>query len=174
MALSELDSLTKIAQQTVQTVAIVAGGAWAYFKFIRGRLFHHRAELNLAADLVKVAESTALKVRLEVKNAGASQLPIASCEVIASVRSGTLVQKWTRVANSRTPIIRSQIVESQETVAGQELVEVPAPYPEGVGHAYRVRAEMLTERRRFREAQVRFTDAIVTVGEREHCADRLQ
>jgi hypothetical protein len=165
MTLSELESVTKIAQQTAQVVAIVWGGAWAYLKFVRGRTFHYRAELAVDAKMVKLAEATALKVTVHVKNAGATKLPLTACDVVAAVQSGTVVRKWTEVPNSRIPIVLSQTVESDETVGGQELIDVPAPHPEGVALAYRARAELETGAKRFHRAQIRYADAIVTVEE---------
>jgi hypothetical protein len=174
MTLSELESVTKIAQQAVQILAIVWGGVWAYLKFVRGRTFHPRAEVAVEAERVSVGETTALKVTVTITNAGASKLPVASCDVVTAILSGPVVHTWTDVANSRIPIVPPQIVESDESVRGQEIVEVPAPHPQGVAMAYRVRAEVLTARTRSREPQVRYTDAIVTVEEQRNGLDRFQ
>jgi hypothetical protein len=36
----------------LQAVAIVVGGFFAYYKFVRGRTFHRRAELSVDAELI--------------------------------------------------------------------------------------------------------------------------
>jgi hypothetical protein len=58
----------------VQSLAIAVGGAWAYFKFVRGRTFTHRGELRVAASLVTCGTEIALKVTATFRNTGLSQI----------------------------------------------------------------------------------------------------
>lgn len=68
--LDTLDILLKI----LNALAILIGGFWAYIKFIKGRLFHPRLELNLEGQLLKNNNISHLLLRYEVKNVGLSKV----------------------------------------------------------------------------------------------------
>ena len=59
-----------------QALAILLGGLWAYFKFVRGRTFAHRLELGIDASTVATAQGTGLKVTATVKNVGLTKLTL--------------------------------------------------------------------------------------------------
>ena len=62
----------------VQAVAILAGGGWAYFKFVHGRTFAHRGELDIRSSFVVAAgEVGALHVCVTFRNTGLSQIPLS-------------------------------------------------------------------------------------------------
>jgi len=46
-----LQQATTVAYNIVTSSAVVIGGIWAYFKFVRGRAFANRAELGVSALL---------------------------------------------------------------------------------------------------------------------------
>lgn len=79
MNICTLKTVAEIAQATTTTVAIIAGGIWTYFRFVKNRLFFTRAELkheivqkNLAAG------KSLLRVTLTVFNKGDVLLPISN------------------------------------------------------------------------------------------------
>lgn len=70
--LDTLDIILKI----LNILAILIGGFWAYFKFIKGRLFHPRLELNLEGQLLQNNNVFHLLLKYEVKNVGLSKVNI--------------------------------------------------------------------------------------------------
>lgn len=70
--LGTLDIILKI----LNVLAILIGGFWAYFKFIKGRLFHPRLELNLEGQLLQNNNVSHLLLKYEVKNVGLSKVNI--------------------------------------------------------------------------------------------------
>jgi len=70
--LDTLDIILKI----LNVLAILIGGFWAYFKFIKGRLFHPRLELNLEGQLLQNNNVFHLLLKYEVKNVGLSKVNI--------------------------------------------------------------------------------------------------
>lgn len=69
-----------IVQAGVTTIAIVVGGIWAYFKFVKGRTFKPRIQVELSGQWRDVREnghirkSKLLHVRIRVKNIGLSDI----------------------------------------------------------------------------------------------------
>jgi hypothetical protein len=71
-----LDTLSEIVYNFTTSGAVVIGGVWAYFKFIRGRTFSHRAELSITAVVENYEGRIYLSVTIALKNTGLSKLPI--------------------------------------------------------------------------------------------------
>ena len=69
------------ALHAVQLAAIVVAAAWAYYKFVRGRVFHRRAEVTLEASLLELASShairiKAIRIKATLKNTGSADIPL--------------------------------------------------------------------------------------------------
>ena len=47
LTLSSAKDLSDIAQAVVTTAAVVVGGFWAYYKFVRGRLYSPHVDIAL-------------------------------------------------------------------------------------------------------------------------------
>jgi hypothetical protein len=69
-----LKDVTDVVANVVQTGAIVVGGGWAYLKFVRGRTFRNRAEVDVSARAVEGGRL--LLAEVTVKNAGLSRIMI--------------------------------------------------------------------------------------------------
>jgi hypothetical protein len=54
-----LEAFSEIVYNFTTSGAVVIGGVWAYFKFVRGRTFSHRAELSVIAT----AESCGVNIQ---------------------------------------------------------------------------------------------------------------
>ncbi len=57
-------------ESLVTAIAIVIGGFWTYFRFIKGRLAAPRLETHCSSEIVHHAKSMSLLVKLDVKNVG--------------------------------------------------------------------------------------------------------
>jgi hypothetical protein len=60
----------------VTASAVLIGGYWAYFKFVRGRTYKPRLSLDIAAQWRKLDSCDALHIRIRVTNIGASQVSL--------------------------------------------------------------------------------------------------
>jgi len=58
------------------TTAFIIGGVWAYYKYIRGRLFHPRIESFINGELVYVNSLPHLLLKYEIKNIGLSKVEL--------------------------------------------------------------------------------------------------
>jgi hypothetical protein len=121
---------TSMTLNLVQAIAILVGGTWVYFKFIRSRTFARRAELDVQAAIYEVTNGLMIKAHVNLKNAGLSKLPLREGLQIAKL-SGTLTDEWTAGANliwhdlmqSRI-FTQHQWVEAQETIEDEVLLPV--------------------------------------------------
>lgn len=122
--------ISSLALNIVQAVAIVVGGSWVYFKFLRSRTFARRAELDVEASIQGVNGGQIVKVEVTLKNAGLSKLPLRLNRKVVMV-SG--VQSDERIVGANliwhdymiTPIFTAhQWVEPQEIIQDEVLVPV--------------------------------------------------
>jgi hypothetical protein len=67
-----LDIISKI----VPALAILTGGFWAYFKYIKGRLFYPRIELQINGELNIINSFPHLLLKYQVKNIGLSKVDL--------------------------------------------------------------------------------------------------
>jgi len=72
----DLKTAAEIADHVVTAAAVVIGGTWAYFRFVRGRTFKHRAELSSSLALTDSAGQRHFIVTVGLKNTGLSKLPL--------------------------------------------------------------------------------------------------
>lgn len=124
------DRVTQSILNVAQTIAIVVGAAWVYFKFIRGRTFARRAELEISGGLMEIADRQVMKAVIELKNTGLSKLPLRvdlnSVELLATPSSSWAAQtnlRWEKRMD--TPILGDhKWVESQETISDEVLLPI--------------------------------------------------
>lgn len=67
-------SLADIISSGITSLAVIAGGVWAYFKFFRGRTFKPRLGVEVAAQWRVSDDRDLLHVRIVVTNLGASRI----------------------------------------------------------------------------------------------------
>ncbi|QQS34737.1 MAG: hypothetical protein IPM56_10735 [Ignavibacteriales bacterium] len=67
-----LDIVSKI----VTVSAILTGGVWAYYKYIKGRLFYPRIELQINGELKIINSFPHLMLNYQVKNIGLSKVDL--------------------------------------------------------------------------------------------------
>jgi hypothetical protein len=70
------DLIVDAISKTITAVAVIIGGVWAYFKFVRGRTYRPRLEVNLAGQWWPVNGKWLLQTRVMVKNVGASKVEL--------------------------------------------------------------------------------------------------
>lgn len=78
-AKSTLDNakdIADIASSAITALAVIIGGAWAYFKFAKGRTYRPRVEMQLAGQWWLAEGKVLLQVRITIKNVGSSKLKL--------------------------------------------------------------------------------------------------
>jgi hypothetical protein len=71
-----ISQFIKDGESIIRTVALIAGGAWAYAKFVRGRVFRSRLEPSVSGDAIMGADHVTISISISVKNVGLSRVEI--------------------------------------------------------------------------------------------------
>ncbi len=74
--LDDIKTIVEIIGTAVTAAAVVIGGSWAYFKFVKGRTYRPRLEVGLSGQWRPVDERHLLQARISVKNIGASNVTL--------------------------------------------------------------------------------------------------
>jgi hypothetical protein len=118
------------AAALAQAAAIVVGGIWAYFKFVRGRTFAKRAELSVTPTLL-AEEKPKLKVKATLRNVGLSKLPLRTQAVFlygiyaAGTAENPIATAEQQLGKPKRIFAAHQWIEAQETVTDELLLLLP-------------------------------------------------
>jgi hypothetical protein len=70
--LENIKTIAEIVGTSVTAAALLVGGIWAYFKFVKGRTYRPRLEVGLSGQWRLIGGKDFLQARITVKNIGAS------------------------------------------------------------------------------------------------------
>jgi hypothetical protein len=137
----------------VTSAAVVVGGIWAYFKFIRGRTFAHRAELEVTPSLDQSTGTSYLSVAVTLKNTGLSKLPLNAnmkavrlSGIAGDASDGLRRATWQRILTSPTLETHAWL-EAQETVTDTVVYSLHVLDVEGPRAVYQIEAIVGSRRR---------------------------
>lgn len=152
----------------IQAAAILLAGGWAYLKFVRGRTFAQRAELDIDGELLSIEDRRAIRAQITLCNTGSSRIPLRATVVyISAVNAddwnGTDKVTWT--ALRADPVFTEHTtIEAREKLSDQVLI----PLPDGTGAeilAYRIELRIYDRRRHKGKGATRWSsEAVVPVG----------
>jgi hypothetical protein len=151
--------------------AVLIGGLWAYFKFIRGRTFANRAELHISSYIDDTEGRRSIGVGVRLENAGLTKIDLAKNRGIVWVY-GTSGSEWSGGRNAKwhqlmltLVLVDHKWIEAQETIEDDVLIPVPITM-DGIDAivAYRLHAEVWAVKKLLHRKGVRWSgNAIVTL-----------
>jgi hypothetical protein len=120
-----LGSIKAIAE----TLALIIGGLWAYYKFFKGRTFRPRLELTAAGNAWHAKHLAHLTVSVQIKNVGLSKLELSQEGSALRVFSHSLskseetpaVVEWKRQI-TLSVFEKHKWIEPGETISDQMLI----------------------------------------------------
>lgn len=74
--LATFKTWTDVIGKIITGAAVIIGGIWAYFKFVKGRIFRPRVEIEMSGQWLDVDDKKWLQARIRVKNIGASKISL--------------------------------------------------------------------------------------------------
>jgi len=75
--MQEYLSVAKLVQSVITSLTILVGGCWAYFKFIKGRVYRPRLELGVNCEVYSHNNNVVyLHIKATLKNLGLSKVSI--------------------------------------------------------------------------------------------------
>ena len=115
-----------------QSLALIAGGVWAYFKFAKGRTFRDRLIPTVNAKIVMIDGTVFLDVTTQIKNVGLAQITFNSKASTVNVFEYILSEtgEITSVVTNRLTSFRvfgdeDKYIEPNELVERQSLMVLP-------------------------------------------------
>jgi hypothetical protein len=76
MTISDLESLTSTFEHLATVTALILGGIWTYFKFIKERVFISRLETSVSGEIIKIGNVSHLRISVSLKNVGSSKVEL--------------------------------------------------------------------------------------------------
>lgn len=74
--LNNTQKVADIIQKAVTAGALIVGGIWAYYKFVRGRIFVSNLEVVISGEASRQNDRISLVATASVKNIGSSKLEV--------------------------------------------------------------------------------------------------
>lgn len=147
-----MDDWVKLAQivaNAAQATAVIVGGVWVYFKFLRGRTFARRAQVEVEGTMTVVEHKRLIKAKVTLTNAGLSRLPLRKDFKWVEMSASTAAPEELGAEVDWEPIMTSNVltengwVESQEAISDEVLFPVPEPTNDA-WRAFRLQAQVWT------------------------------
>ncbi len=176
--MSGLSTFAETTNHLTQSLALIVGGAWAYLKFLRGRTFAYRADIELAGEIVDLRRRPAVMAHLSFTNTGLSKLPLKEGGKVihlygtsAAVWAPPAELEWRRIFTALV-LAEHDWIEPGETVT--EDVLLPLPTDPAGWLAVRAEAQVWSQRRRMRRGGTKWSAAVTLAlfDEREHENER--
>lgn len=119
---TDLKTIVDIMGTLVTAGAVVVGGLWAYFRFVRDRVYRPRLEVGLFGQWRDVAGASVLHARVTVKNIGATDVELLQEGTALIVESMQVEQPATPSSVQWTPLQASAILEDHQWIEPNETV----------------------------------------------------
>ncbi len=136
--------IVRVVAAALQGAAIVFGAVWGYIKFVQGRTFNKRGELEVAGTLLTNGDAAAMMVRVTFRNTGLTRIYLAR-KVKRVLVYAALAEAWPdgKPIDWGDPVRKRKIFKSHQWVEGQETItdEVLVSLPrlvEAQALAYRI------------------------------------
>jgi hypothetical protein len=122
--------ITKI-KDLLTVLGIIVGGLFAYYKFLKGRVFKARLELKVSGKITTSGTKRVLIAAAQLKNTGLAQVYLSPLTSINLYRSAPLTSPekerqpaWAEPVNSFPMFVTHTWVEPDETIYDQILIEL--------------------------------------------------
>jgi hypothetical protein len=177
--LHEWDALANVVSRSITAFAVVIGGLWAYLKFVRGRIFARRAELQLAVLPSLSPVQPSLKVTVTMRNTGASAIRFGSqpryVETFAVTAADWPIDTnviWGKSLSLTKVFSDHEWIESSEVITESVLVPLPPrEVGDGAWVAFRVTVTVGGARAGLRPAPTRWVAATALLATEVRCPD---
>lgn len=165
-------ALLDMSASAAQIAAIVVGGVWAYFNFVRRRTFNRRGELRLHLSVVEGPRHRLIRVTILFENTGLAVIrlhPVVKfCRVFAlteqRVAAGVNVD-WGEELVVSPAFAEHHWVEGQETISDELLIPVPSQLQGSPAIAYKIVALVTMAQRSVARSAVGWTSISIIAPE---------
>jgi hypothetical protein len=129
---SVTENFTSSVQNIVQVLAFLAGGWWAYFKFIKGRTFKESLVPGVRGKLLFIKDVQYLIVTTQIKNVGLSKIEfnregsaliVFQCEYSAGAEIHTVIDN--KLGSFDVLHENDRYIEPNELIEDQRFIALP-------------------------------------------------
>lgn len=154
-----LESASKVADSLIRILAVFIGGAFAYWKFFKGRTFHPRLEPAVSAVARVESDTVFLTVCCKLKNVGLSSVDLdrEACAIRVLLKTIELpLAKVREVKWPKRSDLTVDVFQHHEWIEGGETVEDSHlfTFPYRGDQTCRVELKVVRSRRKLRERLV--------------------
>jgi hypothetical protein len=135
--IDQVQTIVDTAGTVVTSGAVLIGGCWAYFKFVRGRTYRPRLEVTMGAEWRRVAGERALQARVTVKNIGMSVVRLRQegtglrVSRLAALPAAPSLASW-ETLKVFPLLLEHEWIESSESVTEDLLLSLTVPVEQPV------------------------------------------
>jgi hypothetical protein len=112
-----------------ETLALIVGGLWAYYKFFKGRTFKPRLELTVVGKAWNAKHVTHLIASVQIKNVGLSKLELSQegsglrvfSHALRTPKNTAAVVEWKRQITLAV-FTKHKWIEPGETISDETLI----------------------------------------------------
>jgi hypothetical protein len=133
MSLIDLERVSSIFQNCFTVLALIIGGIWTYFHFIKGRVFRPSLELSASGDLFSDNTGKFLIVKVKLKNVGSSKLDIVQKGTglrVKALKKTNNARKAYKISGDRLITLSifkdHQWIEPNEHIDDVQLLSMPS------------------------------------------------
>jgi hypothetical protein len=136
LKLSDVRDIVSMLGTTTTMLAVIVGGLWAYFKFIRGRTYRPRLSVTMLAQWQVVDGRHLLHARVIVKNIGVSVVTLRQLgtglrvSVLSPQQPAAPAAASWEVVRVFEILTEHQWIEAGETVSDDQLINMDSPHPQ--------------------------------------------
>ena len=123
---------TQAFAYVTQSLALIAGGVWAYIKFAKGRTFEERLNTAVSGKLVSIDRAVFLIVAIRLQNVGLSRIAfdqevssLGVSEFVPSQTEELLSVEHTQLVSFTVFGENDRYIEPNEIVDRQTLIALP-------------------------------------------------
>lgn len=135
--LNTAKDLVTVAKDGATILAIVIGGIWTYFNFIRGRIYHPRLEPAISGTLFENKGVSFVIVRARLKNIGLTKVDISQVGMAIIIHSYQIARFDEISTADMTRLAPFSVFEDHEWIEPSELIEdeklFQLPHYDGTG-----------------------------------------
>jgi hypothetical protein len=135
-------------QSSVQALAFLIGGVWAYYKFVKGRSFQDSLSPIISGRFVSIDASVYLVISVQIKNPGSTKVDFnrEGSAIIVYEYAVTSEPEIHTVADKRLTAFdvfkpNERYIEPNEIIELKRFVAIPGPIKLG----YRLEVEILSK-----------------------------
>jgi len=126
----DLKDIVGIVSSVVTLLATILAGGWAYYRFVKGRVFKPRLTLTASARRFRANGTEYVLSTIELSNVGLSKIDIHGADLRVCSLSGKAVPERVTVPQrhwlrTRRVLLAHSWVESGEVLREQNLLTLP-------------------------------------------------